>query len=82
VNFPEFKQVNAVQQAKAEHYQGMIETMVETKSPRAAFNATNHLEIKRVDLGADRLDDNQLVIALIDEVTRSCNNMDHLRYEI
>jgi hypothetical protein len=80
--FPKFKQANVIQEAKAKHYQGVIETMVDTESPRAAFNAINQLEIKRVDLGAERLDDNQLVIALLDATTRSRNCMTHLQYEI
>jgi hypothetical protein len=56
--FPKFKQANAVQEAKADVYKGMIETMVDTESPRTAFNAINQLEIKRANLDAERLDDN------------------------
>jgi hypothetical protein len=80
--FPKFKQANAVQEAKAKHLQGVIETMVDSESPRAAFNAINQLEIQRVDLGAVRMDDNQLVIALLDATTRSRHPMNHLQHEM
>jgi hypothetical protein len=76
-----FAKAIAEQTRDAKAIEEKIKNIVDTKSPKAAFEAVNYFEVQRQRLGAKRLAEPILTEALLCAVERG-RSMDHLSNEI